>query len=81
MDITKLKTDINKINKDINTWKKLLRMKNNESKRLNKYIDDLKNNKNRESMEEIKRSSNTKKKKELNLQKQNNINLEYNMDQ
>ena len=56
-------------------------MKNNESKRLNKYIDDLKNNKNRESMEESKRSSNAKKKKELNLQKQNNINLEYNMDQ
>ena len=81
VDITKLKTDINKINKDINTWKKLLRMKNNESKRLNKYIDDLKNNKNRESMEESKRSSNAKKKKELNLQKQNNINLEYNMDQ
>lgn len=81
VDITKLKTDINKINKDINTWKKLLRMKNNESKRLNKYIDDLKNIKNRESLEESKRSSNAKKKKELNLQKQNNINLEYNMDQ
>ena len=81
VDITKLKTDINKINKDINTWKKLLRMKNNESKRLNKYIDDLKNNKNKDSLEESKRSSNAKKKKELNLQKQNNINLEYNMDQ
>ena len=47
VDITKLKTDINKINKDINTWKKLLRMKNNENKRLNKYIDNMKNNKNR----------------------------------
>jgi len=65
VDIIKLKTDINKINKDINTWKRLLRMKNNESKRLNKYIDDLKNNKNRENMEESKRSPNTKKKKEL----------------
>ena len=82
VDITKLKTDINKINKDINTWKKLLRMKNNESKRLNKYIDELKNNKNKNgNIEESKRSSITKKKKELNLQKQNNINLAYNMEQ
>ena len=82
VDITKLKTDINKIIKDINTWKKLLRMKNNESKRLNKYIDELKNNKNKNgNLEESKRSSINKKKKELNLQKQNNINLAYNMEQ
>ena len=82
MDITKLKTDINKINKDISTWKKLLKMKDNEGKRLNKYIDELKNNKNRNgNIEESKRSSITKKKKALNLQKQNNINLSYNMEQ
>ena len=82
MDITKLKTDINKIIKDINMWKKLLRMKNNESKKLNKYIDEFKNNKNKNgNIEESKRNSISKKKKELNLQKQNNINLAYNMEQ
>ena len=46
VNISKLKSDINRIMKEYNTWDKLLKMKCNENKRLNKYIDVIKNNKN-----------------------------------
>ena len=84
-DITKLKTEINKINKDYNTWDRLLKMKKNENKRLNNYIEDIKKNKNKNAEEQTsgeisKRTDKPKKKKQINLQKQNNINFEYNND-
>jgi chromosome segregation ATPase len=45
VNITQLRENINKVIKDYNTWNKLLKMKNNENKRLNQYIDNIKNQK------------------------------------
>lgn len=84
VNITKLKTDINKITKELNTWKKLLKAKTNEGNRLNKYINDIKKNKNSEDYQssgESRRVIKPKKKREFNLEEQNNISLVYNMGQ
>jgi hypothetical protein len=41
-DISKIKTQINKITREFNTWNKLLKMKINENTKLNKYIREMK---------------------------------------
>ena len=86
-NISKLKTEINKITREYNNWNKLLKMKNNENIKLNKYIMEIKNNKNgeikekeKENGEISKRSYKGNKKKEINLQEQHNINLVYDME-
>ena len=84
-DISKLKTEINKINKDYNTWDRLLKMKKNENKRLNNYIEDIKKNKTKNAEEQTsgeisKRTDKAKKKRQIKLEKQNNINFEYDME-
>ena len=95
-DISKLKTEINKVTREFNTWNKLLKMKNNENTKLNKYIVDMRkrngdyedneDNKNKNSSNGRKTSEegnkyNIKGQKRLyKLKKQNNINFEYDMD-
>ena len=95
-DISKLKTEINKVTREFNTWNKLLKMKNNENTKLNKYIVDMRkrngdyedneNNNNKNSSKGRKTSEegnkyNIKGQKRLyKLKKQNNINFEYDMD-
>lgn len=95
-DISKLKTEINKVTREFNTWNKLLKMKNNENTKLNKYIVDMRkrngdyedneDNKNKNSSKGRKTSEegnkyNIKGQKRLyKLKKQNNINFEYDMD-
>ena len=78
-DINKIKREINKIAREYNSWNKMLKVKNNENTKLNKYIRNLKN-KNREeeegNNEEIQVSS---KQRRIDLEKQNNINIEYDM--
>ena len=59
-EISKLKSEIIKINREYNIWDKLFKRKSNENAKLNKYLDNLKN------------------KNDNNMEKEHNINLEYN---
>lgn len=59
-EISKLKSEIIKINREYNIWDKLFKRKSNENAKLNKYLDNLKN------------------KNDNNMEKERNINLEYN---
>lgn len=82
VNISKLKEKINKITKDYNTWDKLLKMKDNENKRLTKYIDDIKKNKIKKmedaQTDEITKSVEKQKEKHQDiLQQQNSIRLAY----
>ncbi len=79
LDISKLKTEINKVIKEYNKWNRLLIAKTNESTKLNKYIRDLKikNGEVEENNNDINNS--TKKRRVINLEKQHNINFEYDM--
>jgi hypothetical protein len=77
-----LKEKINKITKDYNTWDKLLKMKDNENKRINKYIDDIKKNKIKKIEEaqtdEITKTVEKQKEKHEDIfQQQNSIRLAY----
>jgi hypothetical protein len=79
-DINKIKREINKIAREYNSWNKILKVKNNENTKLNKYIRNLKN-KNREEEEEGNNEEiqGSAKQRRIDLEKQNNINIEYDM--
>ena len=88
-NISKIKSELNKITREYNTWNKLLKLKNNENKRLNKYVKEItKNKKNKnvkvetqnQELNKNKNKKNIKIKKNTNLEKQNNINFEYDME-
>ena len=82
-DITKLKSEIKKINRQYNNWDKLLKMKNNENQRLNMYINNIQNKENNNddnnnyNYNSQDKSVSTNKISSDNLQKQNNIKLFY----
>ena len=76
-DISKLKTEINKITREFNTWNRLLKMKSNENTKLNKYIIDVKKrngdfdeaegvNNNKNNIKGQKINGNVKKNEEVN---------------
>ena len=79
VNITKLKQEINKVAREFNTWNKLLNIKNNETNRLNKYINNFINRKN-ETEQNVDANKRKQPKKEMNLQKQSNIFFEYDMN-
>ena len=74
-DISKLKTEINKITREFNTWNRLLKMKNNENTKLNKYIIEMKKrNGNLEENDQINNNkNNTKSQKVGDLKKSEEI--------
>ena len=81
-NINKLKTEIKKVKKEYNTWNGLLNTKKKENIKLNKYIKELKKNKNDECDENDAENNigfKAKKHKELNLEKEN-FNLYYDME-
>ena len=82
VNISKLKTQINKIVREYNSWNKLLKLKSNENNKLNKYINEMEKHKNDEEIEDGKNSSRSLKEKnhkEINLEKEN-FNLYYDME-
>ena len=77
-DIAQLKSEINKVTKEYNIWNKLLKRKNYENIKLSERVKELKyKNGNANSNNEIKGSN----KRDINLEKQHNINFEYDMEQ
>ena len=46
--ISTIKLELNKVTKEYNNWNKLLKLKNNETIRLNNYINEILNNKNKD---------------------------------
>ena len=88
-NISKIKSELNKITREYNTWNKLLKLKNNENIRLNKYVKEItKNKKNKngniEQNQELNKNNKNKKNikinKNRNLEKQTNINFGYDME-
>ena len=82
-NISKLKKEINKITREYNTWNKISKMKSIENLKINKYINEIKQKKKgeiKESGETSKRSNLVNKRKEIQLEEQNNINLVYDME-
>ena len=76
-DISKLKSEINKVSKEYNIWNKLLKRKSYENTKLNQRVKELKYKKgNANEDDEI----NKRNKKDINLERQHNINFEYDMD-
>ena len=75
-DISKIKTEINKVTREFNTWNKLLKMKSNENTKLNKYIADMKKrNGDFDKTEEVYDKNNSKREKiNGNLKKSEEVN-------
>lgn len=86
---SKIMLEIQKLTREFNNWNKLLKIKTNENLRIQKYLNELINNKEKkkhknekvEQSEEInnKKSINSKKNIKTKLQKQTNITFGYNM--
>lgn len=65
-DLSKLKTEINKITREFNTWNRLLKMKSNENTKLNKYIIEMKKrNGDFEENEEVNNNKNNSKRSKI----------------
>jgi hypothetical protein len=76
LDISNLKSKINKITKEYNHLNKILKIKTNEQNRLNEYINERKKkNKGIEQSGEI-----SKRSKNIDYERKNIINLAYEME-
>ena len=88
--ISKIKLELNKVIREYNNWNKLLKLKNNETIKINKYIEDIISNKNKDKDKKGKMEQSLELNKKnikpknynnnSNLQKQSNIYLEYDME-
>jgi len=76
--VNKLKLELNKIMNEINTWNKMLKMKNIQNVQFNKYINSMPNNRD-DSQSKIESESKDKTETESNLKEENDNNFGYNM--
>ena len=75
--VNKLKSDLNRIMNEINSWNKMLKMKTIQNLQFNKYINSITKNKgDSESKIKIK----DKDKTESDLEEENDMNFAYNME-
>ena len=84
VECNKLKNEIRKVNNEYKNWDKLLKMKNNENKRLNQYVINMQNTGSMNNENENSNNNNGKNNKNIEIdklgskyQKQNNIKLFY----
>ena len=84
VECNKLKNEIRKVNNEYKNWDKLLKMKNNENKRLNQYVINMQNTGSMNNENENSNNNNGKNNKKIEIdklgskyQKQNNIKLFY----
>ena len=75
--VNKLKSDLNKIMNEINSWNKMLKMKTIQNLQFNKYINSITKNKG-DSDSKIKIKD--KDKTESDLEEENDMNFAYNME-
>ena len=73
--ISKIKIELNKVIKEYNNWNKLLKLKNNETIRINKHIEDMISNKNKDKNNEKDKEKDNNKNKDKKGKIQQNLEL------